>query len=287
MLYLITGRPGHGKTLFAVSRIHELLEKNKLPEESPRKIYSDIAKLSFPEVDQSPFDWTETPDGSIVFYDECQKRFGPDQAGRASDPVIQAMETHRHSGHDIYLITQHPKLLHSHIRRLVGRHYHVVRKFGSETAVIYQKDGTIDVDKEWKLSENDHFPWEYPSELFNKYKSATMHTVKREMPKWLKRSILYCSIGLLVVVPSLGYTAYKIFGTADETIEKHISQPLTPPTHLSTIDIVASPVVVGCISSDYDCICYDEQYRPINYDFATCKNLMEQPLRTIPLISKN
>ena len=63
MIILITGTPGSGKTLFAVSKILAWAKENK------REIFADIDGLSIDGIEKSPEDWRETPDGSIVVYD--------------------------------------------------------------------------------------------------------------------------------------------------------------------------------------------------------------------------
>lgn len=287
MIFLITGIPGHGKTLLAVSFIEKLIKKNEDPNETPRRIFADIAGLSFPGVSVSPPDWRKTPEGSQVFYDECQKEFGPDQGGRSSNPIIQALEEHRHTGHDIYLITQHPKLLHSHIRRLVGRHYHVVRKHGTETAIVYQKDGAIDVDKNWLLPNLDNFPFQYPKHLFNKYKSATRHTIKRQMPRWLKRSLTFLSIGFVIVVLGAYLVLSSIFSKPetksppakiDQTQLSQSSTVLTSPEPV-TIKPPEDPVYpVACLSKQDSCVCYDS----LGYQMDISKSMCTQYTEELP-----
>ncbi|PTB88196.1 hypothetical protein C9928_06825, partial [Pseudidiomarina aestuarii] len=274
MIFLITGIPGHGKTLFAVSLIDKLLKKNDDPKQTPRRIFADIDGLDFPNVPLSPPDWRDTPEGSQVFYDECQEDFGPDQGGRSTNPIIQALEKHRHTGHDIYLITQHPKLLHSHIRRLVGRHYHVIRKHGTETAIVYQKDGHIDVDKGWLLPELDNFPFQYPKELFDKYKSATRHTVKAQMPRWLKRSLTFLSIGFVVVLVG-GYIAItSIFSPSEaQTISDPEPQSeVVPLTITEPIESAQALRPVACISNQTDCTCYDQSGFKLFIPISKCRS---------------
>ena len=77
MINLIVGTPGSGKTQFMISKILEIIKENDKLEEQGlerRKIYSDIKELLIPEVDPAPDDWRDTPDGSIIIYDEVQMR---------------------------------------------------------------------------------------------------------------------------------------------------------------------------------------------------------------------
>lgn len=185
MIILVTGTPGSGKTLFVVSKILEL--KKQFPD---RKIYADIDGLQIDGVEQSPDDWRTTPDNSIVIYDEAQQheRF---RAGTQAnkDEIVQKLQVHRHTGHDIWFITQSPRFLNAFVLDLVGEHYHLHRPYGAKLASVYywrsvRKQPQSLASRE--LAENE-FLFKYPKELFDVYKSATQHNVKLKIPKklWL------------------------------------------------------------------------------------------------------
>ena len=106
MITLITAVPGSGKTLLAVGLIWEYLKEG-------RAVYSNIEGLQkdkFPNNNllfDAPDDWRETPDGSVVIYDECQQPHlypADGQRGKVADDRLTAMETHRHSGHDLFFM---------------------------------------------------------------------------------------------------------------------------------------------------------------------------------------
>jgi zona occludens toxin len=278
MLILITGVPGSGKTLYAVQELENYKKENqKLIEQGhpPREIYSDIDGLNIEGVKQSPNDWRECPDGSIVFYDECQQKFGPDGQGRSSRSDIQEFETHRHRGFDIVLITQHPKLLHAHIRRLVGRHYHVFRMYGAETAKIFRRDGQMDIDKASSLNQQDHFMWSYPKENFGKYKSATIHTHKRHLPAWIKRSLIGMAVAgvifVFLVPMALPFFTGSFYGetlaAADNINEVPVSKNEITTERPITI---RPPQPVACISNDDKCHCYDSSGYLIEQPYFQC-----------------
>lgn len=183
MIILITGTPGSGKTLFAVSKILGWAKENK------REIFADIDGLSIDGIEKSPEDWRETPDGSIVVYDEAQQhaRFAATRGQRSQDEIVQAMEVHRHTGHDIVFITQSSKFLHNHILDLVGEHYHLHRPYGASLATVYYwrravRNPASQTQK--ALCENE-FLFKYPKDLFKVYKSSNEHNVKFKLPKKL------------------------------------------------------------------------------------------------------
>lgn len=68
MMYLITGMPGNGKTLYAVDFIRKERAKG-------REVFSDIKGLTIEGVQPAPDDWRTIPNGALVVYDEAHKRF--------------------------------------------------------------------------------------------------------------------------------------------------------------------------------------------------------------------
>lgn len=187
MIHLITGTPGSGKTLYAVSLItayhkqnQALLEKG----EAPRQIYSDIDGLDIEGVEPAPDDWRDTPDGSIIFYDEIQQRDAYKKA-KGDNDIVNALQVHRHTGHDIYGITQFPILLHANFNAVVGLHWHLHRGWGLAAATVYQWAYCVtapNTPSNKSLAENS-FRFSYPKDLFQYYKSATVHTHKARIPK--------------------------------------------------------------------------------------------------------
>ena len=198
MIVLVTGTPGSGKTLFVVSKILEL--QKQFPD---RKIYSDIDGLQIDGVEQSPDDWRTTPDNSIVIYDEAQQheRF---RAGTQAnkDEIVQKLQVHRLTGHDIWFITQSPRFLNAFVLDLVGEHYHLHRPYGAKLASVYswrsvRKQPQSLASRE--LAENE-FLFKYPKQLFEVYKSATQHNVKLKIPKklWMVVATIVIMLGFVV-----------------------------------------------------------------------------------------
>jgi len=285
MMHLITGVPGSGKTLFAVTLIQRWIKEG-------RTVYADIEGLNIPGVLPSPKDWRETPEGSVVVYDEAQRAFPPEgNAGRSSREDIAAMETHRHTGHDLLFITQHPKLIHSHVRRLIGKHWHLHRMYGTQNAKVFQADQAINTDSKTALNAADQFLFTYPKDVFSLYKSATIHTHKPYMPKFLKRTILGM-LALAGVIAALWIPSSSFFkgdigiqslnSSAEKPSLLASAQPSVAASSSAaapTSDSPASPPrVSGCISSKSRCICYAPDGNPIPMDVAACRALAAEPL---------
>lgn len=133
---LITGVPGTGKTLKAVSEIKKLLseyryiyvhgiEGLKLDHEiivCSSATCDFCNALSDKESHRNAVDWPEYAEpGSVIVMDEVQHIY------RSSGSVsVEAFETHRKKGLDFILLTQHPMFINQDLRRLVGQHIHLV-----------------------------------------------------------------------------------------------------------------------------------------------------------------
>jgi hypothetical protein len=110
----------------------------------------------------------------------------------------------RHHGMTFMLTTQHPQNMSAYVRRLVDQHVHTVNKFGTSIVQRYtwgrcmddpekrsvQKSGTEDVGT-------------LPKEVFDLYKSSSLHTRKRRIPRkfWIMVACFAVSIAAIVMVP--------------------------------------------------------------------------------------
>lgn len=199
MIILITGTPGSGKTLYAVHKIKEWLE-------SGREVYADIDGLTIQGIQPAPEDWRDTPDGSVIVYDEAQQheRFKKSRATLSDDPIVKALEVHRHTGHDIVFITQSPQFLSKHICELVGEHYHLHRAYGAPLASVYLWRTTAynPNTQSAKQRAESQTLFRHDKKLFKFYKSASVHTHKMHIP----RKIIFfamLAIGLCIGVYKL------------------------------------------------------------------------------------
>lgn len=212
MMYLISGQPGNGKTLRAMSMAHEFYEQNqqqvKDGKAQPRRFFTNIAGATidenpeaFPWLEKLPEhnDWTQLPDGSFVLYDEAHsdgntqglERYGrlfpsTGKPGESDDPRIRSMSTHRHRGFDLVFITQWPSKIHHQVRSLIGSHTHMNRTFGMQRAgVLTWSRVQPDPYDERVRDKAEEEIWAYPKALYERYRSATLHTAshKFKVPK--------------------------------------------------------------------------------------------------------
>ncbi|WP_295751667.1 zonular occludens toxin domain-containing protein [Undibacterium sp.] len=208
MINLFTGLPGNGKTLYALSFVKEWSERDNRP-----VFYSGIADLKLPWTEIEPEKWFDCPANSIIVIDECQRVFRPRSSGKEVPEHVARLETHRHQGLDLVLITQHPMLADTAIRRLVGNHKHIVRTFGSQRATIHEWGSVKDnCDKSSGRTDSIKHFWKYDKKAFDYYKSAEVHTVKRSIP--MKVYMFFC-LPLLIIA-----AIWYMVGYADKQAHK-------------------------------------------------------------------
>jgi zona occludens toxin len=201
VINLTTGTPGAGKSVLTLHQVEMRRRK-----ENREVYYSGIADLLLPwklfgkELDSTrphmtdPSEWHQLPAGSIIVIDEAQRLFRKRSIGSIVPEYVTALETHRHRGLDLYLVTQHPMLIDSDVRKLVEVHQHLMRKFGSKWATIHEWKGVKEqCDKTRSDSQETEF--RYPKEVFTWFKSAEVHTHKLRIPK---KVLLLASLPFLI-----------------------------------------------------------------------------------------
>lgn len=237
MITLITGTPGAGKTLRCVELLAELRNSDDAKTRS-RLIFSNIADLA-PEIgavaEFDPLRWMDLPEGSLIVVDECQDFWPSRPSGSKRPESVATLNTHRHRGIDLILLTQHPGLVDQDIRALVGRHLHAYRPRAQEHSVWY----------EWSYCEAACQPKLKPipekrrfnKQIFSLYKSTVENTHK-PLPWWpiIKKALLpvgAIAAGLAMVVTTFSSMA----GSGQETTTAQVEegdQPLyqAPPEQL-------------------------------------------------------
>jgi len=312
VLTLITGVPGAGKTLYALNLVKARAEKEG------RTVYqSGIADctLSWETLDD-PAAWEKVPDGSLVLIDEAQRAFRPRGVGSVVPPHVAALETHRHRGLDIVLTTQHPNLVDANVRRLVGQHFHVVRRFGAQRAVIYEWPSAHEIGK-GSLDDALRHEFRYPVGAFAWYKSAELHTHKRHVPfrvifLFLAPLIIgglcwaaYESLRgywdasrksegpeLLVTAPGKGSPGAAAApggtvrgaapggGTVGEYLAAYKPRveglSYTAPVYDEITKPTRAPVPVACVSSGDRCECYSQDATVLAVDRGFCRMAVER-----------
>jgi zona occludens toxin len=145
MLVIRTGKPGHGKTLNTIREV----DQKALAE--GRVVYFHNINGLKPETLQAqwfefedPEKWYELPKDSIVVIDEAQGWFGARDPRARPPEHITRFETMRHQGHEVHLVTQDPRYLDVHLRRLCNSHIHYWRVFKSSQLLRFESEVVVE-----------------------------------------------------------------------------------------------------------------------------------------------
>ncbi|MDP2034185.1 MAG: zonular occludens toxin domain-containing protein [Polaromonas sp.] len=205
MLHLVTGANGAGKTLNTLKWVRERqLKENRAVYYNGR--FEMVADFGWEKFEFK--DWQKLPDGAIIFVDECHNDL-PVRGSSAPVPEhVRMLAEHRRRGFDFYLITQHPQNLDLFVRRLIGSpgwHRHLKRTFGAdlvsclEWSAVNGNCEKAGAGKDAKVS-----MVAFPKEVYDWYKSASLHTGKKAIPKqvWLLAF-------LALLIPGMIWFAYN------------------------------------------------------------------------------
>ncbi|PJL12856.1 hypothetical protein B9Y72_08700 [Stenotrophomonas maltophilia] len=196
MLHLITGQNGAGKSLRAIQMMYRRHGEGM-------DVYAfgfRGLKAPFVKPFEDPRRWRELPSNAVLFIDEAQNVWRQRGGGRPVPPEVLDLETHRHQGIDIYLITQSPMYLDSHLRPLISSHEHLI-SYDKGSARLFRFTECYEDVKSSALRSKAQFEvWKYPTEHYADYDSAEVHTAKAKVP-WRQRiaKLLFLMSALLML----------------------------------------------------------------------------------------
>lgn len=296
MITLITGVPGSGKSLHAVSDLLLPMQTAEIEHEGQkvkRVLHTNIKNLLLDHVHIDKDDLLRWPEwckpGDFICFDEVQEVWRPRSMGAQTPDSIAKLETHRHMGVDFVIITQHPMLLDQNIRRLVGRHLHVRRVANMNLAVVYEWDHAS--NPAMVKSAITTRPWRYPKSAFKLYKSAEAHTKQpRRLPAALL-VVLVAAVGLAYGVYSMQERLSERYGGKSAAQLSSAAKPLNVPVGaaavLAPLVLSAVPVSVvpaapaperplGCISTVSRCSCFDQSGFKVPMPELACREASKE-----------
>ncbi|MDR3451932.1 MAG: zonular occludens toxin domain-containing protein [Rhodoferax sp.] len=190
---LITGLPGAGKTLYALAKFAV----------GRRDVYQcNIPGCILPVFD--PTKWPELietwPQDATMIFDEAREIFPPRNATQEV-PDYYSFHRIRHTGRRVVIICQHPGDIDARVRRLVGRHLHLLEGFGGGHSVVYEFRGVGDTETR---SRGLSSKFTHPKSVFKLYKSADAHHEPPKAP-WRVRMIKWI-LPIVAVVLLVGGT---------------------------------------------------------------------------------
>lgn len=320
MIVLYTGVPGSGKTSKVIAELVKIKERPIFVMGIPdlkvdHQVVPPVSEWT--RLEGSPEDPNlkrpvfNFPPHSLIVIDEAQNVYRPRAAGSKVPDIVAAFETHRHTGVDFWLITQHPGLLDANIRKLVGKHIHVhVAPLGRKILEWAQCR-----DPENKTDRADAIRSDYKPDpkVFGLYKSAEVHTkIKRSIPK-----SVFLLVACLVALPLVVWFAYsrissKLDGQAGQGAaaaqpSRSVSGPVTPapapapavpsaprdlqsylaattpihpnypesaPAYDAVRVIKSMPIVAGCIKTETSCRCYSQQATLLDIQADRCGDII-------------
>jgi len=303
MTTLYTGKKGNAKTLLCIKTVHERSQRENRP-----VYYHGILDLTLDwrHLDD-PHKWYECPPNSIIVIDECDLHFPAKANGSPVPHSVEQFKFERKQGHDVYLITQHPTFIHTHIRKLVDDHYHLIRIFGKEKSNMYywQKcRANPDEDRSDAIVKEVDFPKEY----YGTYKSADVHNIKTKVP--LKYHARWVFPPLVLAL--FAYGIYAFMGASDgELVERSIKQadsayngsqqqqyrrgsnepqynfyearaervqglPHTAPIYDEVTEPIEAPLPAACVDFKGQCICYTQQATKMTVSPDVCRQIVDK-----------
>lgn len=301
MIVLITGQPGSGKTAHAV----DLLANDPQFSNRPKFVMGvpDLAIEHEPcppvdrwvEMRESPEDPTLSlpyftfPTSAVVFIDEAQRVYRPRPNGSAVPSIVAAFETHRHTGVDFILVTQHANYLDANIRKLVGRHIHIRSTALGRMRYEWLELGNPESEASRKLAARSRYT--LPSRVFKLYKSSEEHTkIKARIPGYMY--VLGFAVFALAGFAYYGYKRVVTYGDKPETASssKGVLPASSPP---ASSPPASSPSATKLTSAQYidqqrpripglayTAPVYDEITKPIAAPYpAACYSMRSQGCR--------
>jgi zona occludens toxin len=215
VIFLITGQPGCGKTAYIVDRLANDEQFKGRPLFVMGVPELTLEHTPCPPVDewtmlqQSPEDasielpYFTFPANSVVVVDEAQRIYRPRPVGSKIPLEVQAFETHRHTGVDFILVTQHAGLIDSNIRKLIGRHVHIRVTALGRYKYEWTELGDPESASSRQIATRDKYI--LPKRSFDLYKSSQLHTkIKVRMP-WYVYLFGLCFISAI----GLGWYGYN------------------------------------------------------------------------------
>lgn len=205
-LNLITGKPGSYKSAYVMDIV--------LKSDKTRPIYlCNFKDLKIDKLKSDGFnahlmgdfsDWVNCPDGSLIFIDEIQEFTRHVQTKAKTEELpshFTLLEKHRHRGIDIYIVTQHPMFIHTHLRRLLEKHTHMQRAIGLPYSNMRQWHNVCNEPEDAKNAtiQNGCTVEIYRpnKDVFQYYTSTVKDTHKFKVPKKLLTYAFLILIGLL------------------------------------------------------------------------------------------
>ena len=247
MIHLITGRPGHGKNIYALTFLEKEgfinydKESKTFSSTIDRPLFfiafdsidvKDATTAKYEDLDNLPEDQesenrSKFPDNSVIVIDEAH-RYSPRSSNRSGfTGFVSFLKIHRHFGFDFIFITQSQKDLNIDIRNLVENHFRVNRPFGTQKSFVNHYLGAETTENKQPVKQSSK-PFVLDKRFFEVYKSASIHNYKSSIPKKYYAFIVLFIIFIGFVI-SKGIYVIDAFSSGDAlNFGKELQSELVP-----------------------------------------------------------
>lgn len=240
MLFIRTGKPGHGKTLNTIKEVDQKAhaEGRVVYFHNINGLQPEHLKASWYKFDESE-KWFELPNDSIIVVDEAQGWFGGRDPRARPPEHITRFETMRHSGHEVHLITQDPRYLDVHLRRLCNGHVHYWRVFKSQQLLRFESDAVIEkVEVKSSFKDAEKTTVRLDKKYFSVYTSSNaQHHFQTKLPNKFILAVLVIAAAAFMV-----YRAYERYELGKQTEPAAEAAPVESTTQTGVVDQVKSSV---------------------------------------------
>lgn len=202
MLIIRTGKPGHGKTLNTIREVDQKAYNESRPVyfHNINGLKPELLKAQWYSFDD-PYTWFDLPHNAIIVVDEAQGWFGARDPRNRPPEHITRFETMRHAGHEVHLITQDPRYIDVHLRRLCNCHIHYWRVFKSTRLIRFESETVIEkVEVKSSFKDADKRTLKLDPKIFAVYTSsnADHHFAPKVPLKFLLAACVILAAGFLV-----------------------------------------------------------------------------------------
>ena len=247
MIHLITGRPGHGKNIYALTFLEQQefinydKEAKTFSSTIDRPLFFiafdginivDSTTAKYEDLDDLPTDQendnnSKFPDNSVIVIDEAH-RYSPKSTNKEGfTSFVSFLKIHRHYGFDFIFITQSQKDLNIDIRNLVENHFRVNRPFGTQKSFVNHYLGAETSENKQPVKQSSK-PFVLDKRFFEVYKSASIHNYKSSIPKKYYAFIVLFIIFIGFVI-SKGIYVIDAFSSGDAlNFGKELQSELVP-----------------------------------------------------------
>ncbi|MDP1595171.1 MAG: zonular occludens toxin domain-containing protein [Gallionella sp.] len=311
---LISGSLGTGKTALAVKLLseHSFYPDNSVVvgvrEWQGGGAYYPLKSMQDATVNQLMIDDIGKLPGTVYLVDEAKKIWPSRIAGKTVPPFIDShLAESRSIAQDWIITCQSPTQIDVALRRLVGRHIHLVK---TPLGIKYSEAGEIREDL--KFSRDESRKYSFPVESLKLYKSDDGVSDLQKKGLKLPKRLFFLITLLLVLFGTIYYymTQSKMLGfgsdteisATEKTPEKSFmgsavaSTPKPPPDNTrlplnqapdiyyylpkdpAFPEIAKAPrIPTSCLSSKANgCVCYDQYLQRINgFPEKRCKDIID------------